>query len=198
MRMMGCIALGLLLGLSGCDNDTDERETSTNPAVEANSVEPATVTTDEAEDDMVGVEPMAAPVEVALEAVLLADRRMQVVGRTNLPDGTRIQLEVVREASGVRWQERVVVSAGELEAGPFGPGSGLPDGHYRLRLTTTPGELQPREVQGYLGSRGEHLSGPLIVESPHGLGQQVSAVQRVLVGQQVRRTTDRVTVEELQ
>ncbi|GEN25793.1 hypothetical protein [Halomonas cupida] len=198
MRMMGCIALGLLLGLAGCDNDTDDSETSTSPAVEANSAEPATVEADEVEDDLAGIEPMAAPVEVALEAVLLADRRMQVVGRTNLPDGTRVQVEVVREASGVRWQERVVISAGELEAGPFGSGSGLSDGYYRLRLTTTPGELQPREVQGYLGSRGEHLSGPLIVESPHGLGQQVSAVQRVLVGQQIRRTTDSVTVEPLQ
>lgn len=193
--MIGGIALGLLLGLAGCEDDADTVEAPTGTAEASSTVSSPDAP---AEDDMAAIEPMAVPTEVVLEAVLLADRRMQVSGQTNLPDGTRVQVEVVREASGVRWQERLVSREGMLEAGPFGPGSGLPDGYYRLRLTTTPGELQPRAVQAFLGSRGEHLSGPLIVESPHGLGRQVSAVQRVLVGQRVRRTIDNVAVEELQ
>ncbi|ALM54549.1 hypothetical protein AR456_05705 [Halomonas huangheensis] len=197
---MGYIVLGLLLVLAGCDNSADDQENAPDPATQVDTpVSDNTVATaeTEAEDELAGIEPMVEPVEVTLEAVLLADRRMQVVGRTNLPDGTRVQMVVVREASGVRWQERTVVNGGRVEAGPFGPGSGLPDGHYLLRLRSTPVELQPSDVQRRLGDRGEHLTGRLITQSEHGLGQLVSAVQRVLVGQQVRRTTDRVTVEEL-
>lgn len=143
------------------------------------------------------VEPFTEPVVIEIAASLRSDRRLMVDGTTNLPDATRLQVLVEREISGVRWQERTEVTEGRFAAGPFGPGSGLPDGGYRITVNMTPASVQPAAVRARLGDKGQHLSGPLVRSSPHGLGQVVRASQRFLVGSETRHTTDRVEVREL-
>lgn len=145
------------------------------------------------------VAPFDAAVSIEVDARLRSDRRLLVEGSTNLPETTRLQVLVERELSGVRWQERTVVEAGGgFAAGPFGPGSGLPDGGYRITVNMPAVSVQPADVRARLGERGEHLSGPLVQASRHGLGQVVSTSQRFLVGSQPRHTTDQVEVMELE
>ena len=136
------------------------------------------------------------PVRVSLDIRLASDRRMHVAATTNLPEGTRVQLRVVREASNVRWQSRTEVREGRVAAGPYGPGSGLPDGYYRIELVTAPADVQPTEVKARIGPSGEHLKGSLVAASEHGLGNIIKASQRFLVGQEVRRTLDDVEVQQ--
>lgn len=150
----------------------------------------------EAEDASPIDERLAEPVAVALNSQLGSDRRMYVTATTNLPAGTRVQLRVVREASNVRWQSRTQVTDGAVSAGPYGPGSGLPDGYYRIEFATAPADVQPAAVKASIGERGRYLSGPLVVESEHGLGKLVEASERFLVGQEVRRTLDDVEVQQ--
>lgn len=140
------------------------------------------------------VDPMGEAAVIELAATLGGDRRLRVSGNSNLPEGARLQVIVERELSGVRWRERVSLAAGRFEAGPFGPGSGLPDGGYRVTAELQAASVQPREVQARIGAEGEHLSGPLVAASPHGLGQVVRASRRFLVGSEPRRASERVEV----
>ncbi len=141
--------------------------------------------------------PFDQPVAIEITSRLGSDRRLTVEGETNLPEATRLQVIVERELSGVRWRERVSVEAGGFEAGPLGPGSG-PQRYARLlhRVTVDvqEGSVQPRSVRDRLGEENEHLSGPLVQQSRHGLGQVASYSQRFLVGSETRRTHDRVEV----
>lgn len=152
----------------------------------------------EPEASLPAVEPFTEPVAIEISASLRSDRRLMVEGTTNLPDATRLQLLVEREVSGVRWQARTEVTDGRFAAGPFGPGSGLPDGGYRITVNMPAVSVQPSEVRARLGEEGEHLSGPLVAASPHGLGQVVRTSQRFLVGSEPRHTTDKVEVRELE
>ncbi|WP_337133636.1 hypothetical protein, partial [Staphylococcus aureus] len=54
--------------------------------------------------------------------------------------------------------------------------------------------VQPEAVRRRIGEQGEHLSGPLVGGSRHGLGQVASASRRFLVGSEPRRTNDQVEV----
>lgn len=190
---------GLVLGLAlaGCggsedgESPADERlggVAQPDTEIEAASSEPAPE-----------VAPFDEAVSVGIDARLRSDRRLMVEGTTNLPEATRLQVLVERELSGVRWQERTVVEAGGgFAAGPFGPGSGLPDGGYRITVNMPPASVQPSEVRARLGEEGQHLRGPLVQPSRHGLGQVISASQRFLVGSEPRHTTDQVEVMEVE
>lgn len=199
--------LALCLMLAGCDGSDREKADNEPPLPSGDAQqeqENARQTQDSARqpaDESAELPPdvaMIDPVTVSLDARLQSDRRMLVTGNTNLPDGTRLSVLVEREASGVHWQERTTVVEGHFEVGPLGPGSGLPDGGYRLRIRTEPSSVQPRSVQQRLGEKGEHLRGSLVQDSPHGLGKVINTGLRVLVGQEVRRTSDDVQVQERQ
>lgn len=141
--------------------------------------------------------PFDQPVTIELAVELRSDRRLMVDGSTNLPEAARLQVQVEREASGVRWQERTAVQQGHFVAGPFGPGSGLPDGGYGITVNLPPVSVQPADVRTRLGDEGSNLKGPLVGVSPHGLGKVVSTTQHFLIGSQPRRTTDKVEVQVL-
>lgn len=147
-----------------------------------------------ASDEAPEVPSFDEPVTFELISRLESDRRLTVEGETNLPQATRLQVIVERELSGVRWRERVAVAEGRFVAGPFGPGSGLPDGGYRVTVDVQEGSVQPRSVQERLGEENEHLSGPLVQQSQHGLGKVARYRQRFLVGSETRRTHDQVEV----
>nr|WP_317986304.1 hypothetical protein [Halomonas aquamarina] len=123
-----------------------------------------------------------------------SDRRLTVQGETNLPDGARIQVTVERELSRVRWQSRTSVSDGQFSAGPFGSGSGLPDGGYIVRVQLSESSVQPGTVRARIGPKGEYLAGELVSQSRHGLGQIATYSRRFLVGDEPRRTRDQVDV----
>lgn len=208
-RLGWIVGLAALM-LSGCEGGEQEKpvvDASTDPAVDVAEVSDGAV--GESDSDSASraaspalpprpkVEPFDQPVAIKVEVKLRSDRRLMVDGTTNLPDTTRLQVQVQREASGVRWQERTEVTGGHFVTGPFGSGSGLPDGGYSITVNLPPMSVQPSAVRDRLGEEGVHLSGPLVSVSRHGLGKVASITQRFLVGNQPRRTTDSVEVQAL-
>ncbi len=181
----------VLLWLTGCSGG--EEDVASEPGETASSTEGRESAAASPE-----VPPFDQPVMVDVSSTLGSDRRLTVEGKTNLPEATRLQVLVERELSGVRWRERVSVEDGRFRAGPFGPGSGLPDGGYRVTVDVQEGSVQPRSVRQRLGDRNEYLSGPLVQQSRHGLGQVARYQQRFLVGSETRRTLDHVEVLEVE
>ncbi|MGR2739053.1 hypothetical protein ACUY1T_11460 [Billgrantia sp. Q4P2] len=186
-----CAGLLTVLWLSGCGGDgndtTAEEETQPEQPVDIVS---------EPEEEPVAVDPL--PVEIHVSATLRSDRRLMVDGESNLPDETRLLIVVERELSGVRWQSRTSVSEGHFAAGPFGPGSGLPDGGYTITVNLVESSVQPTAVRERIGDEGEYLEGPLVRSARHGLGQVASYSRRYLIGSEPRRATDQVEVLEVE
>ncbi|XKE44321.1 hypothetical protein LG302_13200 [Halomonas organivorans] len=190
----GLLLAGLAGWLSACGGNEEDKPP---PDQRLGGVAQPDVV-EEAPEPAPRVAPFDEVVTIEVSARLRNDRRLLVEGTTNLPETTRLQVLVEREVSGVRWQQRTQVEGGGFSAGPFGPGSGLPDGGYRITVNMPAARIQPPEVRARLGQDGEHLQGPLVGESRHGLGRVVSTTQRFLVGSQPRHTTDQVEVLELE
>lgn len=177
--------------LAGC-GETDEPSDSAS-VVEQTSAPESTV----AEIEVAEAEEVAPlDVEIMAHVSLRSDRRLMVEGESNLPDETLVQIIVEREISSVRWRERMRVDDGVFAAGPFGPGSGLPDGGYIVRVEVSEGSVQPEAVQARIGHEGQHLVGELVSQSRHGLGQVATYSRRFLVGSEPRQTRDQVEVLE--
>ncbi|PCF95014.1 hypothetical protein [Vreelandella nigrificans] len=189
-KTLGGISIVLMsaLLLAGCGNQEDEQA-----AVQSEEVNEET-----SPQEPVAVEEPVDPLEVAIStrASLLPDRRLMIEGEANLPDGALVQVIVERELSRVRWQSRTTVVDGQFSTGPFGSGSGLPDGGYIVRVQLSEASVQPRDVQARIGAQGEHLAGELVSQSRHGLGQVATYSRRFLVGSEPRRTRDQVDVVE--
>ncbi|MGM0826484.1 MAG: hypothetical protein ACQEUY_17430 [Pseudomonadota bacterium] len=127
-------------------------------------------------------------VRILVSASIGSDRRLLIEGETNLPDEAQVQVIVERELSRVRWRERVDVAQGQFTAGPFGPGSGLPDGGYSVTVELSEATVQPESVQQRIGEEGEYLAGELVAESRHGLGQIATYTTRFMVGSEPRQS----------
>ncbi|SES09677.1 hypothetical protein SAMN04487958_10735 [Vreelandella subterranea] len=178
------VSMTLLVGCGGEDEqaaDEQARETAEAIAQEEASRE-AQAQNEPAEE----VEPL--DVRVLVSASIGSDRQMQIEGETNLPNGAQVQVIVERELSRVRWRERVEIEQGQFSAGPFGPGSGLPDGGYSVTVELSEATVQPRAVQQRIGEKGEYLTGELVTQSRHGLGQIATYTTRFMVGSQPRQS----------
>jgi hypothetical protein len=188
-----CAGLLAALWLSGCGGDGNDAATEKEPQTE----QPIDVSSEPAEaEEPVEVDPL--PVEIVASATLRGDRRLMVEGEANLPDETRLLIVVERELSGVRWQSRTQVTGERFSAGPFGPGSGLPDGGYTITVHLMEASVQPASVRERIGEQGEHLEGELVRNSRHGLGQVARYSRRYLIGSEPRRATDQVEVLEVE
>lgn len=186
-----CFVLIAALWLSGCNGDGSGTPAEMEPELE----EPIDVASEPVEET-VEVEPLQ--VEIHASATLRNDRRLMVQGETNLPDQAQLLVVVERELSGVRWQSRTRVVDGEFATGPFGPGSGLPDGGYSITVNLVEASVQPAAVRERIGEQGEYLEGALVQPSRHGLGQVASYSRRYLIGAEPRRATDQVEVLEVE
>ncbi|MGQ4877627.1 hypothetical protein ACOJCM_03525 [Billgrantia sp. LNSP4103-1] len=186
-----CAAL-VVLWLSGCGGDGNDGAATEEEAQTEQPVEVA----GEPVEEPAQQDPLT--VEIEASATLRDDRRLVVEGKTNLPDETRLLIVVERELSGVRWQSRTAVSNERFAAGPFGPGSGLPDGGYSITVNLVEASVQPASVQQQIGKQGERLEGELVRGARHGLGQVASYSRRYLIGSEPRRATDQVEVLEVE
>lgn len=192
MSSLGVLTVAVAL-LAGC-GETDESSTVAISAPQPEQTPASEPLTDESSIAEEEIAPFVAEVDAQVE--LRSDRRLMVEGESNLPDQTLVQIIVEREISSVRWRERTRIDNGVFVAGPFGPGSGLPDGGYTVQVESSEGSVQPEAVQEIIGHKGQHLAGELISQSRHGLGQVVTYSRRFLVGSEPRRTRDQVEVLE--
>lgn len=180
----------LLTACSGSKEEQQDAENSSDPAESTGNQAANASGEPEAE------EPEPSPLTVTMETTigLRTDRRVTVSGETNLPDDTQVNVMVEREQSGVRWRERTQVEDGRFHVGPLGPGSGLPDGVYRLSVASMEASVQSSQVRQRIGPEGEYLAGEWVTQSRHGLGQVVEYSRRVVIGSESRRTRDDVDV----
>ncbi len=170
----GALSLVLMWGMAGCDQSSapstgEQREETAPMQNETASSVQGNVTTETQETP----EPLSEPVSMTVTTELTESRRLEVTGRTNLPEEARLEVLLERHASGVNWQIRTQVRDGGFVVGPLGPGSGLVGGRYVIRVRMPVADVQPNAVKARIGERGEHLKGPLVARSPHGLGNIV-------------------------
>ncbi|MFS8149991.1 hypothetical protein [Vreelandella titanicae] len=190
LSSVGVLMISVAL-LVGC-GETGEPSESVSTAEQTSAPEPTA-----AEIDVAAAEEVAPlVVEIMAHVSLRSDRRLMVEGESNLPDETLVQIIVEREISSVRWRERTRIENGVFAAGPFGPGSGLPDGGYIVQVEVSEGSVQPEAVQARIGHEGQHLAGELVNQSRHGLGQVATYSRRFLVGSEPRQARDQVEVLE--
>ncbi len=180
---LGLVLLSMVV-IAGCGGPEDE------PAREPSARSEQSIPAEPPAGEQ--LEPLNVAITTSVS--LRSDRRLVVEGQTNLPDSAQIQVTVERELSRVRWQSRTVVDDGHFSAGPFGSGSGLPDGGYIVRVQLSESSVQPDSVRARIGLKGEYLAGELVSQSRHGLGQVATYSRRFLVGDEPRRTRDQVEV----
>ncbi|KPQ24014.1 hypothetical protein [Halomonas sp. HL-93] len=178
------IALSTMTLLVGCSDSEEQPREAENAAAEQE--EAASREAQEQREAAEEKEPL--DVRILVSASIGSDRRLQVEGESNLPDGAQVQVIVERELSRVRWRERVDIQQGQFVAGPFGPGSGLPDGGYSVSVELSEATVQPESVQQRIGEKGEYLAGELVTQSRHGLGQIAVYTTRFMVGNEPRQS----------
>jgi len=128
--------------------------------------------------------PATAPFDgtVTLSARLEGGAKPEVVGVTNLPDGTLLMVTLYRKQSSYSAQDKATVSGGAFRAGPFSQqGSDLNPGKYTIYIGSPLTALQPASVQTAFGDSGSNLKGPL-TEPSSGGGTVVNYSTQVEVG----------------
>lgn len=186
----------LIVLLTACSGSKEEQQDAQNSSDSAEAAASTSNQAANASGEVEAEEPQQELLTVTVETTLelRPDRRVMVSGETNLPEATQISVRVERELSGVRWRERTQVEDGRFHVGPLGPGSGLPDGDYRVSVESLEASVQPAQVRQRIGPGGEYLAGEWVKQSRHGLGQIVEYSRRVLIGSESRRTRDEVDV----
>lgn len=179
----------LVVLLSACGGDNNNAEISSADSTSAQATDEATQQTAQAP------EPDPLLVEVSSNFKMREDRRLEVYGDINLPDGTRLNVAIERLQSGERWRERIETRNNRYQTGPLGSGSGLPDGRYRLTVRSVPAIVQPLSVQAQIGETGNALEGELVTKAEHGLGHIIVYTAELLIGQETRRSRDQTGVE---
>lgn len=112
------------------------------------------------------------------DAVVPPGTRPRVLVATNLPDGTRLMVELA--GAGFRGQSRMEVAQGCAVSEAFAGSTGLVPGRYRATVTMPIAEAQPSAVREVVGQRGELLRGPLVRRSR--MGTTLEAVAPFAVG----------------
>lgn len=111
---------------------------------------------------------MSEEARLNAEATKLDDDRIEVTGKTNLPDSTKLLISLSNETLGFDAKCESVVNNGQFSTGPLGPSSGLIAGNYKVKVLMPLPIVQPERVQSILGKEGEHLTGSLVQDSSLG------------------------------
>jgi len=106
---------------------------------------------------------------VSITTTLEGGDKPVVVGKTNLPNGTKLMVTLSRRESSYMAQANAVVSDGQFRAGPFSQkGVPLNPGAYQIAVSSPLAALQPQSVRAVIGQDGSMLEGPLSKRSEFG------------------------------
>ena len=102
-------------------------------------------------------------VSITVHPVIESNGTVSINGETNLPDGTRLVVDIWNASQELVCQRQATVSKGAISIAPMVGRDGRPfaAGEYRIYAVTLLPGLQPTEVQQVIGTRGEYLSGNL-------------------------------------
>ena len=124
--------------------------------------------------------PASSPARFAVKfaATVQGDLRKPMIGgRTNLPVGTKLFINLERKASAYKAQSDATVgSDGCFSGGPFTQsGEPINPGDYAVEVLMPLSSGQPQSVQNVIGDRGQNIAGPLVksfpAQSRHSLGK---------------------------
>lgn len=128
-----------------------------------------------------GLPPTIYPLvpSVGFSVTVTEANHVVVIGTTDLPENTMLNISVDQEKGNYYTEEKVAVLNGSFSSKPFGPDGGLEYGPYTIQVTTIPSNEQPESVQDRFGPDGVNLVGDLI---SHGVqGAFVKAEARIEV-----------------
>ena len=99
-------------------------------------------------------------VEFSLDFDRAADGRVRVVGKTNLPRGMKLMLDLRRAQSKYFAQGDIEVANGSIGSAWFSDhGDPLAPGNYEIGISSSLPALQPKSIRQIIGESGENLSG---------------------------------------
>lgn len=115
------------------------------------------------------------PFEAVVNVKTIGDpARPEVIGVTNMPEGTVFMVSLSREEIGFAAGDKVSVSGGRFHHPAITKnGAALPPGAYDLSVGTPNAALQPPNVQEVVGKDYSNVAGPLVVD-PYGYGPSVT------------------------
>lgn len=88
------------------------------------------------------------------------DMKPAIIGYTNLPEGTKMMVDVSRKKASYFGQSEAFVRDGRLQTENFTvSGAPLPPGTYKVEISTPLPGIEPASVQQVIGKRGENLKG---------------------------------------
>lgn len=104
----------------------------------------------------------AINVDFALESERGSDGGVRILGRTNLPHGMTLMLQLRGTASKYFARDSMEVINGQVVSAWFSDGGKpLPPGLYEVEISSGLPDLQPSAVRSVIGQTGENLAGPI-------------------------------------
>ena len=140
----------------------------------------------------------ATPLKLDLN-VTVDDRKVSLLGVTNLPDSTELIVSVFRKESRFSADDKTKVSDGKFRAGPFSDKQGpLSPGRYMVVVTAPIAAVQPRSVQAILGNNYSNFTSPLVKKSEFGtvIRRETSAIIVGEVDKKADANANRASLEE--
>jgi hypothetical protein len=97
-------------------------------------------------------------------------RKPQIVGETNLPDGTELMFSIEGKSVKYNGQSEAVVQSGRFQSESFSyKQNDLAVGQYEAEVSMPISEVQPQTVRNIIGQKGENLKGSLVKKSDLGV-----------------------------
>lgn len=119
--------------------------------------------------------------EATLTVAFEGTGRPVVMGKTNLPNETRLLIIINRAESKFEGQGEATVTNGEFKSQQFSQfGQDLNPGTYTVEIRMPVPSVQPLAVQRIIGDAGQNLHGPLVKK--HDSGVVVSYTTTFTVG----------------
>jgi hypothetical protein len=102
-----------------------------------------------------------------LSVTVTEDMHAIVLGNTNLPEGTLLNISIIEENGNFSEQNQVTVVNESFQSVQFGTDGGLDVGSYAVEVLMLTANEQPESVRERMGPEGVNLVGDLII---HGAG----------------------------
>lgn len=119
------------------------------------------------------VQPLEKGVILDFKIETDGNRRPQIVGNTNLPDGTELMFSIEGKSVKYNGDDKGTVQGGQFQSDKFGKDYGdLEPGQYLAEVVMPIAEVQSPAVQSVIGKQGENLKGSLVKKE--GIGTTIS------------------------
>lgn len=123
------------------------------------------------------LKPFSEGVDFVVEPIF-KDRKVQFIGKTNLPDESDIMFTLKRTGYDYTVQDKTKVAIGEFKSLPMG-GNNLESGDYELEISTPYAFVQSNKVSEIIGKDGENLKGKYVFGENSGL--RIKYIRKVKV-----------------